>query len=348
MRCDANVSHGRPTICCAKRDNHAVPGYNRPLATSGAGRRCAGSRTPGTRAEAIGLANRFIAMVGAVSRRCLDSILSAGSLCDGSWCRSEGWIPSRERARVRGLAVIRENITAFTLVELLVVIAIIGILMALLLPAIQAAREAARMTQCRNNLKQVAVSMHNYQSAHGYFPGHGGEREPNRVRFRRSDATRAFGMPVTGNWLLQSLKYMEDGIDCRCTDRGRGRDSRPRASAGRGANAGSFALLPDEAGCRSRIRWCRPNRRRMVTWVPAPITRSTAAVRRMPERGASTQEGLNVTVKDDGVWSLGRHTAPKHIVDGLSKTYLVGEKAMDMLHYTTGEDVGDRAPDRWT
>ncbi len=58
----------------------------------------------------------------------------------------------------------------FTLVELLVVIAIIGILVGLLLPAVQAAREAARKIQCFNNLKQISLAMHNYESAHQTFP----------------------------------------------------------------------------------------------------------------------------------------------------------------------------------
>src|SRR6478672_7200841 len=88
----------------------------------------------------------------------------------------------------------------FTLVELLVVIAIIGILVALLLPAIQAAREAARRSQCANNLKQIGLALHNYHSARNKFP-------PGVVY---DTGTYSATMNAYNGWTREILPYAED------------------------------------------------------------------------------------------------------------------------------------------
>jgi prepilin-type N-terminal cleavage/methylation domain-containing protein len=88
----------------------------------------------------------------------------------------------------------------FTLVELLVVIAIIGILVSLLLPAVQSAREAARRVQCSNNFKQVGLALHNYHTTHGTFPPSvqslPGEDPGTTTNFR-------------SNWVIMVLPHLE-------------------------------------------------------------------------------------------------------------------------------------------
>ena len=95
-----------------------------------------------------------------------DTGVSRAWICGGSRCFSNGLKLNRSVRPIKFSA----NSAGFTLVELLVVIAIIGILIGLLLPAVQSAREAGRRTQCLNNFRQVGLALHGYCDSYGHFP----------------------------------------------------------------------------------------------------------------------------------------------------------------------------------
>ncbi|MFM7244212.1 MAG: type II secretion system protein, partial [Planctomycetaceae bacterium] len=94
----------------------------------------------------------------------------------------------------------------FTLVELLVVIAIIAVLIGLLLPAVQSARESSRRTHCVNNVKQMATAALSHEQQHGFFPSGGwGYRWVG-------DADRGFGRNQPGGWLYSCLPFLEQQV----------------------------------------------------------------------------------------------------------------------------------------
>lgn len=253
-----------------------------------------------------------------------------------------GTMPSRRSPR-----------NGFTLVELLVVLAIVGVLVALLLPAVVFAREAARRSQCKNQLRQLALATSLHDTAHGFFPTGGWGWE------YAGDPDAGFGRRQPGGWFYSILPYFEQR-DVYALGAGLNGEAKMRAHAqriettvpgvicpsrrknepiahrgppfnGQIVNAGSYSFSskidyavnagsPEDLECEEL--------RQVVDGVaePLPISRD--------------EGGCDVT-KFDGVSFFHSEVRGKQILDGFSHTYLAGEKYLDPEQYESGIDAGD-------
>jgi len=239
----------------------------------------------------------------------------------------------------------------FTLVELLVVIAIIGILIALLLPAVQAAREAARRIQCQNNIKQLALAFQVHHDAQKQFPtsgwGWGWQGESDR----------GFGKSQPGGWAFNLLPYIEQSSLRDLT---------------KGLQGTALQNAVKQTASIPIAGFCCPSRRRPLTYpmirnnnlgvnCTVCTTNGTCSLARSDyaansgsfnagEHFGPTSYTNAETFPDSNTWKGANQNGVTNIqgsvrigdvTDGTSNTYALGEKYLMPENYTTGSDARD-------
>jgi prepilin-type N-terminal cleavage/methylation domain-containing protein len=265
-------------------------------------------------------------------------------------------------ARSRTLVFVHRS--GFTLVELLVVLAIIGILVALILPAVQESRESARRVQCKNHLKQIATAFLNHESDHKHYPtsgwGYKWVGEP----------TAGYGKEQPGGWAYNILGYMEyDSVRESGLTRDQllpyydllsgGRDvtELPRSLATallpefRCPSKRALELFPldsdptkDRRTLAENLPNCRFDTGCLVMRGDYRVNSGSMGARDTPGPPLFTWSGSSWGIPDksqNGI-SFQRSTV-RHaeVTDGTAKTALVGEKFLDSRRYVDGTDTAD-------
>lgn len=263
----------------------------------------------------------------------------------------------------RGNSKVFPRSMGFTLVELLVVIAIIGVLVALLLPAIQAARESARRTQCANQLRQLAVSFHNHHDTHRFFPSGGWHYR--WVGF----PDQGFGKTQSGSWLYSLMPFMEQenlfSLGRGTTGTAQQEAARQRVQSPfegmtcpsrRSANVYPFVdttttfpyTAPFDRASKTDYACNGGNYNNtpggdyrhpeVVLINQFPMTFETAATY-VPQPVDQTKINLAT-----GICNFKSEVNMRQVTDGTSNTYMAGEKWMELDTYESGLSRGDGEP----
>jgi prepilin-type N-terminal cleavage/methylation domain-containing protein/prepilin-type processing-associated H-X9-DG protein len=248
----------------------------------------------------------------------------------------------------------------FTLVELLVVIAIIGVLVALLLPAVQAAREAARRTQCSNQVRQIGLAIQNHVDALGSFPSGGNAPHPKITNSSVNGRPRGPERQGLG-WAFQILPYLEQNAvhslqtqeqmektpvalyfcpSRRPPTQGRSEANEPGPTGGE-----TDRWLIDYAAVTAAptIGFLKNNEDHF--WGNKPAGKPIACAEPGQEFfGVIVRTPFNTRAEcapNLGEVAIGKPTKPQQIEDGLSNTLLVGEKRLHQNDYAgNGADGG--------
>jgi prepilin-type N-terminal cleavage/methylation domain-containing protein/prepilin-type processing-associated H-X9-DG protein len=231
--------------------------------------------------------------------------------------------------------------TGFTLVELLVVIAIIGVLVALLLPAVQAAREAARRSQCQNNLKQIGMAILNYESANGDLPPGSEVKVPD---YCTSDCR---GIPM----FITMMPYFEQGILPAILHE--------RLNA-RGSNGWAWVLIASDTDgvgasridtyvCPSTANWGDISPRRDYAGVVGGAGDAAARHPRAPDDLKQPKLiSYRGRVFTNGLFNMGTVISLRNVTDGTSHTLAVGE-SVSPTRFGMGSGYGtdEGGPGAW-
>lgn len=214
----------------------------------------------------------------------------------------------------------------FTLVELLVVIAIIGVMVGLLLPAVQAARESARRMQCSNHLKQMALGAHNHQSTYGYLPGGGRDGHP-KFNWDCCDSKVSHGF----SWMYNLLPFVEQQA---LWELGPANDPETNVTHPTNTTNAIAGTLPSIYNCPSKRPPFQRNGFYRADYAGNAGQRSVAGA-----SGANNGFRGAVRQTDSESWKL----TIEQIKDGSSNTIIYSEKAVNSKAY--GSDGGDN--ERW-